>query len=614
MAKKEKKESKEEVKEVKKEKKEKRKAEAEEQDTPEKKEKAGKEPTKDKLKDKRAAPAGDDAPDAKRQKGCDAGLAVEPAVAAAPVSSEKAVRKLRKKLGRTPTEAEVGAYIASKAATGTAPAAAAAEPAPRSEAEEKAVRKLTKKLGRAPTEAEIGAYVAEKADMGGNAPAAAPAEPASRSEAEEKAVRKLTKKLGRAPTEAEVGAYVAKKACKEETKEEKKEKGSDAMPPAAAAPAATASASACGGAEVASVSGGAAEAAWIDTPGEPPRKGQVPDGRGGWTWPAKAPETGNNTILLFYGYVTPVWTHAEHDAAMNFAWESLERNGCTGRLRCAREGLNGTLSGLHDGIRAFTRELAAWAPVHFGKTDFKYVDKQPDSQLLKELKVFPVAELVTYDFPRSAQASILAGGNHLKPSDYHVAMKDPNAVMIDVRNFNESVIGRFAPEGTEVLDPKMRRSTEFPSWVDKNLHKLKGKKVLMYCTGGIRCERASAYLVEKGLTDVNQLEGGIHRYLEEFEEDGGHWIGANYTFDKRFSHGAKNAKIISRCVLCDEPWERYAAQKKCKWCKLEVLVCRTCERKDKAKGAEKVPMDKEKLVCPLCATGNRKVNKYGVQG
>ena len=83
----------------------------------------------------------------------------------------------------------------------------------------------------------------------------------------------------------------------------------------------------------------------------------------------------------------------------------------------------------------------------------RYVDKQPDSQMLKELKVFPCTELVTYGFPGKTSASIKHGGNHLKPEDYHKAMKHPNAVMIDVRNFNESVIGKFAPPGTTVLDP-----------------------------------------------------------------------------------------------------------------------------------------------------------------
>ena len=95
-------------------------------------------------------------------------------------------------------------------------------------------------------------------------------------------------------------------------------------------------------------------------------------------------------------------------------------------------------------------------------------------------------------------------------------MELPNTVIIDVRNFNETVIGKFNPPGSKLLDPCMRKSTEFPAWVDKNLPILKGKKILMYCTGGIRCEKASAFLNGKGLTDINQLEGGIHRYLDEF--------------------------------------------------------------------------------------------------
>ena len=87
--------------------------------------------------------------------------------------------------------------------------------------------------------------------------------------------------------------------------------------------------------------------------------------------------------------------------------------------------------------------------------------------------------------------------------------------MIDVRNYNESLIGKFAPPGDKVLDPMMRRSTEFPQWVADNKAKLANKKVLMYCTGGVRCERASAYMGSQGIQNIYQLEGGIHRYLEE---------------------------------------------------------------------------------------------------
>ena len=97
----------------------------------------------------------------------------------------------------------------------------------------------------------------------------------------------------------------------------------------------------------------------------------------------------------------------------------------------------------------------------------------------------------------------------------------------------------------------MRVSTEFPEWVDKNKEKLKGKQIMMFCTGGIRCERASALLRERGYeNDIFQMQGGIHRYLEEYNEDGGHWIGKNYTFDKRFAHGAVKSDTVSACLSC----------------------------------------------------------------
>ena len=88
----------------------------------------------------------------------------------------------------------------------------------------------------------------------------------------------------------------------------------------------------------------------------------------------------------------------------------------------------------------------------------------------------------------------------------------------------------------------------------------------------------------------------MHRYLEHFKEGGGHWKGKNYTFDKRYAHGADNAEIISNCVHCDAPWERYQASAKCAKCKMEVLLCRRCQRTPK-------PPKKSKLHCPLCKPG-----------
>jgi len=235
--------------------------------------------------------------------------------------------------------------------------------------------------------------------------------------------------------------------------------------------------------------------------------------------------------------------------------------------------------------------MRIYDPSTFGNTDFKYVDNLGSNQRLKELKVFPVTEIVTYGFdPKDAPLNMR--GIHLKPQDFHQKLAEPNSIVIDVRNFNETMIGKFAPPGDKVLDPCMRRSTEFPKWVEDNKHKFDGKDVLMYCTAGnvynklmiiyinnnfnkgVRCERASAFLRNKGIENVYQLDGGIHRYLESFPEDGGYWIGKNYTFDKRFSHGAEKAETISHCIHCEKPWDRYQAQSKCAKCSMEVLLCK----------------------------------------
>jgi len=151
---------------------------------------------------------------------------------------------------------------------------------------------------------------------------------------------------------------------------------------------------------------------------------------------------------------------------------------------------NATLTGPPAGVRAFTASLAEldWDTFGEGRTDFKYVDGLPFSQRLKGIKCWPVQEIVTYGFPTSS-APLDMRGTHLPPREFHKALEDPNAVVIDVRNFNESLIGKFVPPGQEVksvgtsdgsmkvLDPCMRRSTEFPKWVDDNKHQLEGKKV-----------------------------------------------------------------------------------------------------------------------------------------
>lgn len=156
----------------------------------------------------------------------------------------------------------------------------------------------------------------------------------------------------------------------------------------------------------------------------------------------------------------------------------------------------------------------------------------------------------------------------------------PDAVVIDVRNAYESAIGHFAPPegGATLLDPKMRNSREFPKWLadDKTKEALSGKKVLMYCTGGIRCERATALLDEMvkadptfRISDITMVRGGVERYMRTFPE-GGFWKGKNYLFDRRLeqvpeakSSAALEGDVESWCAVCAAPWAAYRGQFKC---------------------------------------------------
>ena len=152
--------------------------------------------------------------------------------------------------------------------------------------------------------------------------------------------------------------------------------------------------------------------------------------------------------------------------------------------------------------------------------------------------------------------------------------------MIDVRNAYESAIGHFAPPegGATLLDPKMRNSREFPKWLadEKTKEALSGKKVLMYCTGGIRCERATALLDEMvkadptfRISDITMVRGGVERYMRTFPE-GGFWKGKNYLFDRRLeqvpeakSSAALEGDVESWCAVCAAPWAAYRGQFKC---------------------------------------------------
>lgn len=166
--------------------------------------------------------------------------------------------------------------------------------------------------------------------------------------------------------------------------------------------------------------------------------------------------------------------------------------------------------------------------------------------------------------------------------DASMETSEPDTVLLDVRNHIEYNIGHF--DGA--TDPETRVFSQFPAYVRKTLPKLKGKKILMYCTGGIRCEKASAYIRKQleavgdveGAQNVHHLHGGIHKYLQAYP-DGGLFKGLNYVFDSRNALAPEvgQSEVVGKCVECQTDYDQLQNMKdKCIVCRDNVLICSQC--------------------------------------
>ncbi|XP_013585590.1 PREDICTED: rhodanese-like domain-containing protein 6 isoform X3 [Brassica oleracea var. oleracea] len=246
----------------------------------------------------------------------------------------------------------------------------------------------------------------------------------------------------------------------------------------------------------------------------------------------------------------------------------------------------------------------------FEGTDFKLAscnhplnDKVSQECGFTSLSIRVVEELVTFSTcPLLKSPDISNAGKHLSAAEFHSVLEsakeqtdesgkseNKELVLLDARNLYETRIGKFESENVETLDPEIRQYSDLPTWIDQNAEKLKGKNVLMYCTGGIRCEMASAYIRSKGAGFENtfQLYGGIQRYLEQFPS-GGFFKGKNFVFDHRISVGSSKEDIIGCCLLCNNTFDDYSPRCRCRLCRMLVLVCNHCQ----VKGDE--------YVCELC--------------
>ena len=224
--------------------------------------------------------------------------------------------------------------------------------------------------------------------------------------------------------------------------------------------------------------------------------------------------------------------------------EAMESNGIKGTLLLASEGINGTVSGTQEGIDA----LLAWlnSDDRFNPISFKlsYHDNQPFYRTKVKLKKEIVTMGVEGIDPRKTV------GTYVKPKDWNALISDPDVLLIDTRNDYEIEIGTFE----HAVNPNTKTFREFPEYVKNNLDPKKNKKVAMFCTGGIRCEKSTAYLKEQGFEEVYHLEGGILQYLEYVPKEDTLWKGDCFVFDNRVAvnHDLEKSEY-DQCYACRLP-------------------------------------------------------------
>lgn len=256
--------------------------------------------------------------------------------------------------------------------------------------------------------------------------------------------------------------------------------------------------------------------------------------------------------------------------------EACVGHGVKGTILLASEGINGTIAGTEAGIAAVVghiRTLPACADV---APKFSTAAAMP----FHRLKVRVKREIVTMGVP---DIDPLQGtGRYVAPSDWNALIDDPATVVIDTRNAYEVRVGSFAG----AVDPGTASFADFPAWARAHRRELEGKRVAMFCTGGIRCEKATAFLRAEGLEDVHHLEGGILRYLEDVPAADSRWQGECFVFDERVAVG--HALASGTHALC-------------RGCRMPVSPA------DRA-----LPLYEEGVACPACAASHDPAKRAGL--
>jgi UPF0176 protein len=218
--------------------------------------------------------------------------------------------------------------------------------------------------------------------------------------------------------------------------------------------------------------------------------------------------------------------------------------GIKGTLLLACEGINGTVAGPAEGIADLLTHIRALP----GCQDLVWKESHAKTMPFTRLKVRVKPEIVTMGV--AGVDPLARVGRHVPPQDWNALISAPDVAVIDTRNAYEVGIGSF--EGA--IDPGTQTFREFPAWWQANCDRFAGKRIAMFCTGGIRCEKSTNYLLGQGVPEVFHLHGGILKYLEEIPEDQSSWKGECFVFDHRVAvgHGLRQG-TSQMCRSCGHP-------------------------------------------------------------
>ncbi len=223
---------------------------------------------------------------------------------------------------------------------------------------------------------------------------------------------------------------------------------------------------------------------------------------------------------------------------------ALNADGVKGSVLLAEEGINGTIAGAPSKIDAAMQNIATIIGISGIEPKFSFADTMP----FRRMKVRLKKEIVTIGNVKANPNEKV--GTYVEAEDWNALINDPDVILIDTRNSYEFGVGTFKG----AIDPKTESFGEFPAYVREHLHNQKNKKIAMFCTGGIRCEKASSFMLNEGFENVFHLKGGILKYLEVVPKEQSRWQGACFVFDERVAveHGLEISDF-SLCHGCMNP-------------------------------------------------------------